>query len=115
MATIGAMWQVLDPNGQVVARVEIEDWEATDKRPPAELVAANGAPGNGYHLCWSPILPVGKQWSREARARNRVRRLRERTERKYPLLAEIFIQEELAARPEYYEARHPVYDAGRPE
>jgi hypothetical protein len=35
-------------------------------------------------------------------------------ERKYPLFAEMFIRERLAADPEYYEGRHPVYDAGRP-
>lgn len=115
MGTMGAVWRVIGPGNEVVAQVKIEDWRTADKRPPAEIVEAVGVPGRGYHVCWSPISPARKQWSREARARNRVRRLRERMERKYPLFAEMFIRERLAADPEYYEGRHPVYDAGRPE
>ena len=111
---IGAVWRVIGPGNEVVAQVKIEDWRTADKRPPAEIVEAVGVPGRGYHVCWSPISPARKQWSREARARNRVRRLRERMERKYPLFAEMFIEERLAADSEYYEGRHPVYDAGRP-
>lgn len=115
MGAVGAVWRVVGPDGEVVARVEVEDWQAADKRPPLEILEAAGRSGRGYHVCWSPILPPRKQWSREARSRNRIRRLRERMERKYPLFAEMFIQERLAADPEYYEGRHPVYDAGRPE
>lgn len=115
MGAMGAVWRVVGPHGELVARAEIEDWQAADKRPPAEILEAAGTPGRGYHVCWSPIAPPRKQWSREARARGRVRRLRERMERKYPLFAEEFIRERLAADPEYYEGRHPVYDAGRPE
>jgi len=65
-------------------------------------------------VCWAPVPRPRKQWSREARARNRVRRLRERMERKYPLFAEMFIRERLEANPDYYAGRDPVYDAGRP-
>lgn len=111
---MSAEWRVTDPSGRVIAQVHIEDWQAADKRPPAEILAAVGTPGTGYHLSWSAILPPRKQWSREARARNRVRRLRERMERKYPLFAEVFIQERLDQNPDYYAARDPVYDAGRP-
>lgn len=82
MGTIGAVWRVIGPGGEVVARAEIEDWRTADKRPPAEIVEAAGTPGRGYHVCWSPIPPPRKQWSREARARGRVRRLRERTIRR---------------------------------
>ncbi len=111
---MGAVWRVVGPNNETVARVEIEDWRTADKQPPADILAAAGAPGRGYHVCWAPILPPRKQWSREARARNRVRRLRVRMERKYPLFAEMFIRERLEANPDYYAGRDPVYDAGRP-
>jgi len=110
-----AYWYVTAPGGDVVARVDVEEWQTADRHIPAEILAAAGAPGRGYNVCWASIPPLRKQWSREARARNRIRRLRERMERKYPLFAEMFIQEALEARPDYYAGCDPIYDKDRPE
>jgi hypothetical protein len=46
-----------------------------------------------------------RRCSAEAKARVRRSNLRKRIEKKFPLFADLFIAAELAARPEYYEAR----------
>lgn len=63
-------------------------------------------PGSGWSIGWEMIeqRPV-KRWSPEAKARVRQGNLRKRIERKFPLFADQFVAAELAARPEYYEAR----------
>ena len=58
-----------------------------------------------YTLSWAPILPPRKLWPRERKAKLRKANLRKRIEAKFPLFAEIMIQEELANDPEYFEAR----------
>jgi hypothetical protein len=45
-----------------------------------------------------------RRWSQEAKAKARVRNLRNRMEKKFPLLAEQFIAAELARRPQYFAA-----------
>ena len=53
-----------------------------------------------------------RRWSQEAKARVRQRNLRKRMERKFPLFAESFIADELAERPDYYNAEgEDVIDA----
>lgn len=66
-------------------------------------VADKWVAGAGYAISWELVeqRPI-RRWSLEAKARVRQRRLRRRMERKFPLLANLFINEELAARPEYY-------------
>ncbi len=63
-------------------------------------------PGSGWSVGWEMIeqRPV-KRWSPEAKARVRQSNLRKRIEKKFPLFAEAFVAAELAARPDYYEAR----------
>lgn len=64
------------------------------------------APGTGWTIGYQFIdqRPV-RRWSREAKARVRKQNLRRRMEKKFPLFAADFIAAELAARPDYYEAR----------
>jgi len=73
-------------------------------RCPPEIEAA-WKPGAGYAICWELVTqrPI-RRWSREAKAKARIRNLRQRMERRYPLFAETFIQEELERRPGYYAA-----------
>lgn len=63
-------------------------------------------PGSGWSIGWEMIdqRPI-KRWSPEAKARVRQSNLRKRIEQRYPLFAADFIAAELAARPDYYEAR----------
>ena len=110
------IWAVISPSGEMVLEVIVEDWANADHRPPAEIKKAQSTypPGRGAQLHWSYEAPPGTQWSREARARNRRRRLRKRLVNKYPMFADQFYERELEERPLYFAARHPFYDAGRP-
>lgn len=62
-------------------------------------------PGSGYSIGWELVTqkPI-RRWSREAKARARLRNLRRRIEKRYPLFAEAFIQDELQRRPAYFAA-----------
>lgn len=63
-------------------------------------------PGSGWSIGWERIdqHPI-RRWSPEAKAKVRKGNLRKRIEKKFPLFAEDFIAAEMAARPDYYEAR----------
>lgn len=63
-------------------------------------------PGSGWSVGWEEIeqRPV-RRWSQEAKARVRQSNLRRRIEKAFPLFADDFVAAELAARPEYFEAR----------
>ena len=65
--------------------------------------------GQGYSTGY--ILPEKprKKWSREAKARNRRKRLRKRLEKKFPLLAELLYFQEIEARQDYFDAIDPPY------
>ena len=75
---------------------------------PSEIEQAwrEMGPGSGWSIGWEMIeqRPV-KRWSPEAKARVRQSNLRKRMEMKFPLFAADFVAAELAARPDYYEAR----------
>lgn len=75
---------------------------------PREIAEAwqDMGPGSGWSVGWEMIeqRPV-RRWSPEAKARVRQSNLRRRIEKKFPLFADEFVAAELAARPEYYEAR----------
>lgn len=60
-------------------------------------------PGCGYGVRWELVTqrPIVR-WSPEAKARTRRRNLRARLERKVPLFADMFEQQELARRPDYF-------------
>lgn len=62
-------------------------------------------PGSGWIVSWQAVDqgPI-RRWSQEAKARVRQGNLRKRMERKFPLFAETFIEDELRARPEYFAA-----------
>jgi hypothetical protein len=105
---------VRNPAGAIIASRWVADWSNADHRPPEELLALMGPPGSGWRLCWSGEIKAGKPWSREARARERRRRLRARLEKKYPLFVNEFFATDVANRPDYFSGRHPVFDAGRP-
>lgn len=71
---------------------------------PAEIMAL-WVPGAGYSIGWELVTqkPL-KRWSQAAKAKARMRNLRHRMERKYPLFAETFIADEIARRPQYFAA-----------
>lgn len=62
-------------------------------------------PGSGWSVGWEFIdqRPV-RRWSQAAKSKVRKGNLRKRLEKKFPLFAEMFIDAELKARPDYYEA-----------
>jgi hypothetical protein len=74
------------------------------ERCPAEIMEL-WVPGAGYSIGWELVTqqPI-RRWSREAKSRARMRNLRQRMERKFPLFAETFIRDELERRPAYYAA-----------
>lgn len=73
--------------------------------PCPEEILALWKPGDGYAVTWELVTqrPI-RRWSREAKAKARRRNLQRRMERKYPLLADMFIRAELERRPGYYAA-----------
>lgn len=62
-------------------------------------------PGAGYAISWELVTqrPI-RRWSKAAKAAARMRNLRRRMERKFPLFAETFIADELERRPQYFAA-----------
>jgi hypothetical protein len=96
-------------------------WRRPDKPPPGPrvlkaMLVERGAPcppeimslwipGAGYSIGWELVTqqPI-RRWSREAKARARVRNLRQRMAKRYPLFAEMFIEQEMQRRPAYYAA-----------
>ena len=100
------------PGPRVLAERVIPNWPgAPDHDMPADLVEmARAHPGYSVTWAFRPTQPR-RQWSKEAKVRERVRRLRERMERKYPLFAKLFIAEAMARKPDYYRAEDPYYDA----
>jgi len=59
--------------------------------------------GSGYCISWELVTqkPI-RRFSAEAKAKIRRRNLRHRLQKKVPLFADIFEQEELARRPSYF-------------
>jgi len=100
-----------DERNRVLAEGVVEDWYAADERmPPERLIAlADQNPGYGISWGWRPAAPR-RRWSKEAKARERHRRLCKRMNAKYPLFAEQFIEQELKNRASYYAAEDPLYD-----
>lgn len=72
------------------------------ERCPEELAALH-VPGSGYCISWELVSqkPI-RRWSAEAKGRARLRNLRRRIEKKFPLFAGDFITQELEKRPGYY-------------
>lgn len=74
--------------------------------PEIDALWREMGPGSGWSVGWECIeqRPV-RRWSQAAKARVRQANLRKRIEKKFPLFAEDFIAAEIAARPDYFEAR----------
>ena len=56
-------------------------------------------PGDGWRICWRPVEKPLKPLQQDALASVRVKRLKRRTEAKYPLFADQIVAEELAKKP----------------
>ena len=98
-----------------LATLDVPDWPSAEHHIP-EALHQLAAEHPGYGLHWGSLSDQPRRtWSRETRARNRKRKLRERLQKKYPMLWEQFYAEQVAANPDYYEACDAVYDAGRQE
>ena len=80
--------------------------------PVPEEIMEIFVPGSGYSIGWELVTqkPI-RRWSREAKARARVRNLQRRMEKRFPLFAEMFTQAELAHRPNYYAASDAAGDS----
>lgn len=78
-------------------------------RCPPEIEAL-WKPGQGYAICWELVSQKPpRRWSPEAKGRVRRRNLQRRLERKYPLFVEMFIADELARRPSYFDGESQAF------
>jgi hypothetical protein len=72
-------------------------------RLPAEIQSYPLTRGGGYGVVIQPLAPaLTRQLSQESLAQQRLGRLARRMRRKYPLWAEQFIAEAIAAKPQFY-------------
>lgn len=77
------------------------DVERGAKCPPEVL--ALWVPGGGYAVTWQLLNPAPpRRWSIEAKGRVRELNLKRRLEKKLPLFASMFAEQELARRPDYF-------------
>jgi hypothetical protein len=60
-----------------------------------------------FNVCVKPLETPMKQQSREQKIAHRKRNLKRRIEKKYPLFADEFIQDELERKKEYFDGYHP--------
>ena len=96
-----------NPHTQAPGPRVLIEIETDNPKTPPEILARWRA-GAGYAVTAQPLPSASpRRWSQEAKARVRQRNLRQRLERKLPLLAAQLIAEELERRPEYYAARDP--------
>lgn len=75
-----------------------------NKIPELVMLGLRFPPGHGYSWRVSPIIHrQTKPWSKERKAKQRQRNLRARLEKKVPLFADLFYEQEIAKNPGYYE------------
>lgn len=91
------------PSGASRVLAEIFLPDATDGKPPPEILAIPVTPGGGYSLAFRAIPPPPSQLPVETLARVRRKRLERRVRAKAPLFANEFIADELARKPDYYD------------
>lgn len=60
------------------------------------------SPGDGYKVCWSAVEALPRKQPKNKLALTRQNRLRRRMEKKYPLFAEMMIEQEMEKRPSFY-------------
>jgi len=111
---IGAIWSVRwnnpytdPPDGWPRVLIEVfrpEGHFEVRAHPPAAIrqIMDEIGPGNGYGLHWQPISEPPKTTSPEKLAKIRRQRLERRVHKKYPLLADQIIAEEMLKKAEYY-------------
>ena len=72
------------------------------RRKPPEIAAVEYALGSGYGLTWQPVCMPIKQMPADQLANIRRKRLERRIRKKYPLLADQMIEDELERKADYY-------------
>lgn len=87
------------PEGQPRIRAEIA---TCDHRQAPEAIVALVRPGDHYSLTFQYLPPPHREMTPEAKAALRRKRLERRMRQRYPLFAEQFVSEKVAARPSYY-------------
>ena len=85
---------------RVLAEVFIPYTEWPQPTPPE--IQSVWKPGSGYSIYVTFLNEPPRQMPPEKLASIRMKRLRRRVEKKYPLLADEIIQEEIAKNPDYY-------------
>jgi hypothetical protein len=71
-------------------------------KPPAAFEQFPHSIGGGYSYTSRHVAPPVKQLPQETLARVRQKRLARRVEKKVPLFADFFIQQEIKRKPDYY-------------
>lgn len=112
---IGAVWSVRwsnpytappDNRPRVLVQVYRPEGhpEVRGPKPPAEIQRTLDEIGfgSGYSLHWRPISTPPEPKTPQKLAKIRRQRLERRIQKKYPLFADQFIQEELERKPDYY-------------
>lgn len=74
-----------------------------EQHPPAEYKQFKWSLGGGYSSTIRFVSPPGKKLPRETLATVRRKRLARRVNKKVPLFAAFFIQQELDRKPDYYD------------
>lgn len=90
------------PNGQPRVLLSITREVESSANLPAEIRAL-ADPGNGYAIHIHVTPKPARRISQEGRASVRRKSLARRIERKWPLFATQVTEEELAARPDYFD------------
>ena len=116
---VGAVWRIEwhtpytnPPDGQPreIYRRYVKIGSPDFNHVPSDVLE-KWVPGE-WSIYWSAICEPLRSMSREGKAAIRRKNLRRRMEKKYPLFAEKFIQEEMEARPKYFDG-HDSLEAQR--
>jgi len=73
-----------------------------DREPPDDFKRFEYTPGGGYSYFIQHVTPPLKQLPPKTLASVRRKRVERRIRRKYPLLADYLLEEEIAKKPDYY-------------
>lgn len=102
-----------DGRPRVLAEMVVSWDDGGDKAVPPALRDVAGAPGNGWAIVWRFLPPPQRITPPETLAPRRRKALARRMEKNYPLFAEQFTQEKIAAVPGYYVDGKGDYDEER--
>ena len=108
MNVVGFVWRIewsnpytQPPDGGLRVLAEVFIPNGVRNRCPPEIESQHVL-GSGYAVCCRAVVKPIKRRTPEQLALTRQARLRNRMTKQWPLLAEVFIAEELAKRPDYY-------------